>query len=52
MFQRMIEAGFKLKLCNCKLLQPQMRYLGHIISKDGVATEPEKVEAVKKCLFR
>ena len=40
-------AGLKLKPAKCELLQPQVSYLGHVVSAEGVATDPEKVEAVK-----
>lgn len=44
---RLAEAGLKLSLDKCQFCQPQVSYLGHIISADGVATDPSKVEAVK-----
>ena len=40
-------AGLKLKPAKCELLQQQVKYLGHVVSAQGVATDPEKVEAVK-----
>ena len=40
-------AGLKLKPAKCELLQPQVSYLGHVVSADGVSTDPEKIEAVK-----
>ena len=39
------KAGLK-----CELLQPEVRYLRHVISATGVATDPEKVAAVKEWL--
>jgi hypothetical protein len=32
--------------------QQQITYLGHIISKDGVSTDPTKIEAVLKWLVQ
>jgi len=29
------------------LLQPEVTYLGHVVGRDGVATDLEKVQAVK-----
>ena len=37
------KAILKLKLFKCKLLLPEVRYLGYIVSATKVATDPEKV---------
>jgi hypothetical protein len=34
------------KLRKCSFYQRQIHYLGHIISKDGIIVDPEKVEAI------
>ena len=44
--QRFKGANLKLKPSKCELLQTEVRYLGHIVSKDGVKTDPDKVKAV------
>ena len=31
----------------CSLFQKEVKYLGHIMSSRGIATDPEKVEAVQ-----
>jgi len=46
-FERLRGAGLKLKPSKCALLQPEVKYLGHIIGRHGVATDPEKVRAVE-----
>ena len=47
-FQRFRAARLKLKPSKCQLFQREVSYLGHVVSQDGVATDPEKVEAVRK----
>ena len=46
-FDRLRSANLKLKPSKCDLFQEQVRYLGHIVSAQGVATDDSKVEAVK-----
>jgi hypothetical protein len=38
------------KLSNCSFYQDQFHYLGHIILKDGIAVDPEKIEAIREWL--
>ena len=38
----------KLKPSKCDLFKQQSNYLGHVVSKEGVSTEPEKIKAVKE----
>ena len=46
-FQKLEEAGLKLKPSKCELFQRQLAYLGHVISAKGVATDESKFEAIK-----
>ena len=41
------EYGLKLSVEKCKFFQSSVRYLGHIVSRDGVKTDPEKINALK-----
>jgi hypothetical protein len=36
------------KLRKCSFYQNQIHYLGHIISKEGIAIDPENIEAIKR----
>ena len=47
-FQRLRQAQLKLKPAKCHLFQTKVHYLGHVVSADGVATEPEKLDVVQK----
>ena len=43
-----LRAGLKVKPSKCHLLWKEMQYLGHIISENGVATDPEKTKRVSE----
>ena len=45
-FQRLADAGLKLKPSKCCFGQSVVRFLGHIVSASGVATDPEKLKQV------
>jgi hypothetical protein len=47
-FQVLREHQLYSKLSKCSCYQKQIHYLGHIISKDGIAVDPEKIEAIKE----
>lgn len=44
---RLREYGLKLSPKKCRFFQTSVKYLGHIVSKNGVQTDPEKVAAIK-----
>ena len=44
---RLREAGLKLSPKKCHLLQRVVEFLGHVVSDQGVSTDPKKVEAVR-----
>lgn len=46
-FQRLQDAGLKLKPSKCIFFQKSVKFLGHIVSASGVQTNPEKTEAVQ-----
>lgn len=39
---------WQVKLSKCVFAQRQLKYLGHMISEQGVVTDPEKVQAVSQ----
>ena len=43
---RLQEQGLKAKLSKCAFFQPKVRYLGHVVSDQGVSTDPSKQEVV------
>lgn len=49
-FQRLFEAGLRLKPSKCQFLQKKVKYLGHIVSESGIEVDPGKVAAVQKML--
>lgn len=44
---RLRENGLKLSPEKCRFFQTSVRYLGHIVSRNGVETDPQKTEALK-----
>ena len=45
-FDRLKNAGLKMKAKKCLLFQTKVKYLGHVITADGIATDPDKVKDV------
>ncbi|KAG1940819.1 hypothetical protein F2P79_016378 [Pimephales promelas] len=45
---RLEEYGLKISPDKCQLCMLQVKYVGHIVTADGVAPDPEKIEAVTK----
>ena len=47
-FERLRQAGLKLSCKKCQLFQKEAKYLGHIVSENGVETDPEKIKSIKE----
>ena len=46
-FQRLREAGLRLKGKKCHIGKTQVSYPGHVFSRTGMVSDPQKVQAVK-----
>ena len=47
-FEKLRKAGLKLKPSKCEFFKEHIQFLGHIVSKEGISTCPEKVQAVQE----
>ena len=45
-FKRLAKAGLQLKKGKCVFMEPQVTYLGHSVSKEGIQPMEDKVEAI------
>ena len=46
--EKLTAAGLRLKPSKCEFFKSQVKYLGHIVSKNGIETNPGKIEAIEK----
>lgn len=46
-FKQLAHHGLKFKPSKCELFKQSISYLGHIVSDQGISTDPEKISAVK-----
>ena len=46
-FNRLREHGLKLKPSKCHLMKKEVQYLGHLVSAEGIKTDPDKISKVK-----
>ena len=47
-FQKLREHGLKIEAAKCQFFKTRVKYLGHVVSSEGVATDPAKTEAVAR----
>ena len=45
--RRLQDNGLKLNPSKCKFFQKRITYLGHVISENGIETDPEKIQKVQ-----
>ena len=46
-FTRLQEHNLKLKASKCDFFKSEVTYLGHVVSEEGIKTDPEKTDAIK-----
>ena len=46
LFTRIEAAGLRIKPEKCKFFQEELRFLGHIVNRDGIKTDPEKIKSI------
>jgi hypothetical protein len=46
-FERLIHANLKLKPSKCVFFKKRVKFLGHIVSEEGICTDPDKISAVR-----
>ena len=46
LLQRLEEVNLKLKPSKCVLLQKEVNFLGHVVSAEGVSTDPDKIKLI------
>ena len=47
-FKRLREANVRLKPSKCQFVQPEVEYLGHVVSSEGLKPNPAKIRAVQE----
>ena len=47
-FEKLNQVGLKLKPSKCEHFRQELIYLGHVVSKNEIQTDPKKLEAIHK----
>ena len=48
MFEKLFAPGLQLKPSKCEFFKSHITYLGHIVSKHGIETDPNKVNTIRE----
>jgi hypothetical protein len=46
--ERLRSAGLKLKPSKCNILQKRISFLGHVVTDEGIETDPAKIKDVQE----
>lgn len=46
-FDRLMNSGLKLKPKKCKLFKRQLKFLGHLVTEEGIKCDPEKTQLIR-----
>ena len=46
LFKRIADCGFRVRMEKCSFAKPEIKFLGHVVSRDGRRPDPEKIEAI------
>jgi len=47
-FTRLRRARLRLNPTKCRFCVPELKYLGHIVNRQGIHTDPEKIKAIEQ----
>ena len=46
LFKRIADCGFRVRMEKCSFAKPEIKFLGHVVSRDGRPPDLEKIEAI------
>ena len=47
-FKRLFELNLKINLEKCSFVKPEIKVLGHLVSKQGIRPDPKKVKGIQQ----
>lgn len=45
-FSILRQHGLKLKMKKCRFFKPSVKYLGHVVSENGISTDEDKIKCI------
>ena len=46
-FQQIEKANLRIKPSKCKFLRDEVKFLGHVVNREGIHTDPDKIKAIE-----